>query len=189
MNKHSRRFRQFAIGGDLKVNRLGSGAMRITARNLGEPETAAKPSARYAGCPNLTWIYRQPSWAHVSEKLIHEALFPIRLVIATKSDLSGPAPTNGFRTDALNSCAMALRQACRLGAERIDLWQLHRIDLRPPRDEHPARSAKCSKGLIRHIGLSQVSVEEIKAAKRSKWRRNLYNLADRSSETFSLLRG
>jgi aryl-alcohol dehydrogenase-like predicted oxidoreductase len=193
MNKHSAvASGQFAIGGDLKVNRLGFGAMRITGKGIwGEPEDRGEALRTLRRLPELdvNFIDTAESYGpHVSEKLIHEALIPYKgLVIATKSGLERPGPDqwvqNGRPEFLRNGVATSLR---RLGVERIDLWQLHRIDSAVPRDEQfGAIREMQQKGLIRHIGLSQVSVEEIKAAQKVfkvATVQNLYNLADRSSE-------
>jgi len=183
---------QFAIGGDLTVNRLGFGAMRITGKGIwGEPTNRAEALAVLRSLPELgvDFIDTADSYGPgVSETLIHEALHPYKgLVIATKSGLERPGPDkwtpNGHPAYLRNGVAASLK---RLGVERIDLWQLHRIDPAVPRDEQFGVIAAMQKeGLIRHVGLSQVSVEEIQAAQKFfkvATVQNLYNLADRSSE-------
>jgi pyridoxine 4-dehydrogenase len=183
---------QFAIGGDLTVNRLGFGAMRITGKGIwGEPVDRAEALRVLRRLPELdvNFIDTAESYGpEVSEKLIHEALHPYKgLVIATKSGLERPGPDqwtpNGRPEFLRNGVATSLK---RLGVTRIDLWQLHRIDPSVPRDEQFDAIAKMQKeGLIRHVGLSQVSVEEIEAAQKFfkvATVQNLYNLADRSSE-------
>ena len=183
---------QFAIGGDLNVNRLGFGAMRITGKGIwGEPEDRAEALRVLRRLPELgvNFIDTAQSYGpEVSEKLIHEALYPYKgLVVATKSGLERPGPNqwtpNGRPEFLRNGVTTSLK---RLGLERIDLWQLHRIDSAVPRDEQFGAIATMQKeGLIRHIGLSQVSVEEIEAAQKFfkvATVQNLYNLADRSSE-------
>jgi pyridoxine 4-dehydrogenase len=183
---------QFAIGGDLTVNRLGFGAMRITGKGIwGEPVDRAEALRVLRRLPELdvNFIDTAESYGpEVSEKLIHEALHPYKgLVIATKSGLERPGPDqwtpNGRPEFLRNGVATSLK---RLGVTRIDLWQLHRIDPSVPRDEQFDVIAKMQKeGLIRHVGLSQVSVEEIEAAQKFfkvATVQNLYNLADRSSE-------
>ena len=183
---------QFAIGGDLKINRLGFGAMRVTGNGIwGEPEDRAEALATLRRLPELdvNFIDTAESYGpEVSEKLIREALHPYRgLVIATKAGLQRPGPnqwTPDGRPEVLRGgVAGSLK---RLGVERIDLWQLHRIDSNVPRDEQFDAIAKMQKeGLIRHVGLSQVTVEEIEAAQKFfkvATVQNLYNLADRSSE-------
>ncbi|MDR6641268.1 aryl-alcohol dehydrogenase-like predicted oxidoreductase [Luteibacter sp. 1214] len=182
----------FSIGGDLEVNRLGFGAMRITGKGIwGDPADPVKARATLAKLPELgvNLIDTADSYGpYVSEDLIREVLHPYKgLVIATKGGLTrhGPNvwPPLG-RPEYLRQCVlMSLR---RLGVERIDLWQLHRIDAKVPRDEQfgVIRDMQ-NEGLIRHVGLSEVNVEEIEAA--SKFFKvatvqNLYNLGNRQSE-------
>jgi pyridoxine 4-dehydrogenase len=183
---------QFAIGGDLTVNRLGFGAMRVTGRGIwGEPQDRAGALATLRRLPELdvNFIDTAESYGpEVSERLIHEGLSPYKgLVIATKAGLQRPGPdqwTPDGRPEVLRKGVTGSLK--RLGVERIDLWQLHRIDSSVPRDEQFDAIAKMQKeGLIRHAGLSQVSVEEIEAAQKFfkvATVQNLYNLADRSSE-------
>jgi pyridoxine 4-dehydrogenase len=124
----------------------------------------------------------------VSEDLIRESLYPYTgFVIATKGGLTRPGPgswaPNG-NPDYLIKAAHKSRE--RLKLERIDLWQLHRIDPKVPRDEQfAAIKSLIADGVIRHAGLSEVSVEEIKAAQKVfpvATVQNRYNLADRQSE-------
>ncbi|KAF1009191.1 MAG: Pyridoxine 4-dehydrogenase [Luteibacter sp.] len=182
----------FRIGGDLEVNRLGFGAMRITGKGIwGDPADPQKARATLRKLPELgvNFIDTADSYGpYVSEDLIREVLHPYKnLVVATKAGLtrSGPDvwPPLG-RPEYLRQCVlMSLR---RLGVERIDLWQLHRIDAKVPRDEQFDVIKQMQKeGLIRHVGLSEVNVEEIEAA--SKYFtvttvQNLYNLGNRKSE-------
>lgn len=183
---------QFAIGGDMPVNRLGFGAMRITGKGIwGEPEDRGEALRLLRRLPELgvNFIDTAESYGpEVSERLICEALSPYEgLVIATKSGLERPGPNrwtpNGRPEFLRNGVKTSLK---RLGVARIDLWQLHRIDAGVPRNEQFDAIAKIQKeGLIRHIGLSQVSIEEIEAAQeffKVATVQNLYNLADRSSE-------
>ena len=183
---------QFKIGGDLTVNRLGFGAMRITGPGIwGEPEDRDEAIAVLKRLPELDVDFIDTADSYgpfVSEDLIGEALAPYgKSVIATKGGLTrvGPGawPPVG-RPEYLRQCVlMSLR---RLKVERIDLWQLHRIDAKVPRDEQFGVIADMQKeGLIRHAGLSQVSVEEIAAAQKHfkvATVQNLYNLTDRASE-------
>jgi pyridoxine 4-dehydrogenase len=183
---------QFAIGGDLPVNRLGFGAMRITGDGIwGEPADRAEALRVLRRLPELkvNFIDTAESYGpEVSERLIREALHPYKgLVVATKSGLERPGPNrwepNGRPEYLRNGVATSLK---RLGIARIDLWQLHRIDPAVPRNEQFDAIAKMQKeGLIRHVGLSQVNVEEIEAAQKFfkvATVQNLYNLGDRSSE-------
>ncbi|GER91426.1 oxidoreductase [Dictyobacter vulcani] len=183
---------QFEIGGDLTVNRLGFGAMRITGNGIwGEPEDRAEALRTLKRLPELgiNFIDTADSYGpEVSENLIHEALHPYKdMVIATKGGLTrhGPDiwPPLG-RPEYLRQCVlMSLR---RLGVERIDLWQLHRIDAKVPRDEQfDAIKQMQQEGLIRHVGLSEVNVEEIQAAQKFfkvATVQNMYNLVTRQSE-------
>ncbi len=183
---------QCLIGGDLAVHRLGFGAMRITGKGIwGEPASRAGALATLRRLPELgvNLIDTADSYGpEVSENLIREALHPYPgMLVATKGGLTrhGPdvwAPLG--RPEYLRQCVlMSLR---RLGVERIDLWQLHRIDAKVPRDEQFAAIAQMrQEGLIRHVGLSEVGVEEIEAARRHfpvATVQNLYNLANRQSE-------
>jgi len=182
----------FELGGDLSVHRLGFGAMRITGKGIwGEPADRAEVLRTLAALPGLgvNFIDTADSYGpYVSEDLIREALHPYTgIVVATKGGLTrhGPdiwAPLG--RPEYLRQCVlMSLR---RLGLERIDLWQLHRVDAKVPRDEQFDCIAQMQKeGLIRHAGLSEVSVDDIQAASahfKVATVQNRYNLIDRSSE-------
>jgi len=182
----------FRIGGDLTVHRLGFGAMRLTGRGIwGPPEDPKECKRVLAALPELgvDFIDTADSYGpFVSEDLIAEVLGNNRsVVIATKGGFTrhGPdiwAPVG--RPEYLRQCVlMSLR---RLKRDRIDLWQLHRIDPKVPRDEQFGVMAQMQKeGLIRHLGLSEVSVEETKAAGkffRVATVQNLYNVANRASE-------
>jgi aryl-alcohol dehydrogenase-like predicted oxidoreductase len=183
----------FSIGGDMPVTRLGFGAMRITGKGIwGEPADHDAALAVLRELPELgvDFIDTADSYGpEVSERLIHEALhpYPDGLVVATKAGLTrhGPdvwAPLG--RPEYLRQqCLLSLR---RLGVDRIDLFQLHRIDPLVPADEQFGTLAELrDEGLVRHVGLSQVSVDEIEAARAVvpvTTVQNLYNLTDRSSE-------
>lgn len=182
----------FKLGGDTEVNRLGFGAMRVTGKGIwGEPDDRDEALRVLKRLPELdvNLIDTADSYGpYVSEDLIYEALHPYDgLVIATKGGLTrhGPDawPPLG-RPEYLRQCVlMSLR---RLGVETIDLWQLHRIDAKVDRDEQFSVIADMQKeGLIRHVGLSEVSVEEIQAAQKHfkvASVQNLYNLVTRQSE-------
>lgn len=183
---------QFSIGGDLAVHRLGFGAMRITGDGIwGEPADPAEALRTLKRLPELgiDFIDTADSYGpEVSERLIREALHPYKTIaIATKGGLVRPGPSQWVpvgRPEYLRQqVILSLR---RLGVERIDLWQLHRIDPKVPQDEQfEAIRAMQAEGLIRHVGLSQVNVAEVKAAQKVfkvATVQNLYNLADRSSE-------
>jgi aryl-alcohol dehydrogenase-like predicted oxidoreductase len=183
---------QFSIGGDLPVYRLGFGAMRITGSGMwGEPADPAEAKRTLKRVPELgiNLIDTADSYGpEVSERLIREVLHPYNgLVIATKGGLTRQGPSQwtavGRPEYLRQQVHLSLR---RLGVERIDLWQLHRIDPKVPQAEQfDVIAAMQKEGLIRHIGLSQVGVAEVKAAQkifRVATVQNLYNLADRSSE-------
>ena len=181
------------IGGDLAVHRLGFGAMRITGPGIwGPPADHDEAIRTLKHLPDLgvNFIDTADSYGpDVSEWLIKEALhpYPKDLMIATKAGLTRSGPDIwkpvGRPEYLLQQVHKSLRN---LGVEQIDLWQLHRIDPRVPADEQfDAVRSFIDQGLIRHAGLSEVSVEDIKAA--SKFFdvatvQNRYNLVDRSSE-------
>jgi aryl-alcohol dehydrogenase-like predicted oxidoreductase len=180
------------LGGDLTVNRLGFGAMRITGRGIwGEPEDRDEALRVLRRLPELgiDFIDTADSYGpYVSEDLIREALHPYgNIVVATKAGLTRHGPDIWRpvgRPEYLRQCVlMSLR---RLNVERIDLWQLHRIDNKVPRDEQFGAIAEMQReGLIRHVGLSEVNVEEIEAARKFfpvVSVQNLYNLVTRQSE-------
>ncbi len=183
----------FRIGGDLEVNRLGFGAMRITGHGIwGDPEDPKEARRTVARVPELgiNFIDTADSYGpFVSEEILAEVLAPYKrgLVIATKGGLTRHGPNSWpvlCRPEYLKQCVlMSLR---RLKLERIDLWQLHRIDPKVPRDEQFGAIAEMQReGLIRHVGLSEVSVEEIQAAGKFfkvATVQNLYNLVNRQSE-------
>ena len=183
----------FNIGGDLPVHRLGFGAMRITGPGVwGEPRDPAEAHRvlRRAVELGVNLIDTADAYGpEVSERLIAEALhpYPKGLVIATKGGLtrSGPekwAPVG--RPEYLRQCVeLSLR---RLRVDRIDLYQLHRIDPKVPAAETLGALRELQvAGKIRHIGLSEVSVAEIEQAKKTVTIvsvQNLYNLGNRQSE-------
>lgn len=183
---------QFTIGGDLTVNRLGFGAMRITGEGIwGDPRDPDGARATLRRLPELDVDFIDTADSYgpfVSENLIREVLYPYKnLVIATKGGLTRPGPGDWqpvARAGYIEQCVqMSLR---RLGVERIDLWQLHRIDPETPREEQFSTIAKLQKaGYIRHVGLSEVSVADIKEAQQYfsvATVQNRYNLVDRGSE-------
>ncbi len=182
----------FKIGGEIEVHRLGYGAMRITGKGIwGAPADRAEAIRTLKRLPELgvNFIDTADSYGpNVSEELIREALHPYpNMLIATKAGLTRQGPdqwTPHGKPDYLIRQAHGSLQ--RLGVEQIGLWQLHRIDPKTPRDEQfGAVKQLIDEGVIRHAGLSEVSVEEIKAA--SKYFKvatvqNRYNLTDRGSE-------
>jgi pyridoxine 4-dehydrogenase len=183
----------FAIGGNLPVHRLGYGAMQLTGPGVwGEPADRAQAIAvlRRAVELGINLIDTADSYGpHVSEQLIREALhpYPKGLVIATKAGLARPGPRHWIplgRPEYLRQeCEMSLR---RLGVERIDLFQLHRIDPKVPADDQFGVLRDLQKeGKVRHVGLSEVNVAEIEAARRIvliATVQNQYNFAYRDSE-------
>ena len=182
----------FRIGGDLAINRLGFGAMRVTGPGIwGEPKDRAEALRTLKRLPELgvNFIDTADSYGpETSEKLLREALNPYDgLVIATKGGLKRPGPDNWVphgKPDYLIGQANRSREI--LGVEQIDLWQLHRIDPKVPRDEQFAAIRELlDTKVIRHAGLSEVSVAEIQAAQKIfpvATVQNRYNLADRASE-------
>ncbi len=182
----------FAIGGDLPVHRLGFGAMRITGPGIwGEPSDREGAIALLRRVVELgvDFIDTADSYGpFVSEDLIREALHPYEgVVIATKGGLTRQGPDKWAPVGSpyyLRQCVeMSLR---RLGVDCIDLYQLHRIDTNVHlEDQLGALRRMQEQGKIRHLGLSQVSVEELAAAREIievTTVQNLYNLGDRSSE-------
>ncbi len=183
----------FKIGGTMPVVRLGFGAMRVTGPGVwGEPADRAELLRTLKRLPELGIDFIDTAAAYgpdVSEKLLREALHPYKgLVIATKGGLARPGPNNWApdgRPDQLIREANKSRQ--NLGVEQIDLWQLHRIDAAVPRDEQfAAIKSLLDDGVIRHAGLSEVSVADIEAASKVfkvASVQNRYNLVDRVSES------
>lgn len=182
----------FSIGGDLPVARLGYGAMRVAGPGVwGEPTDPAKVLETLRRLPDLgvDFIDTADSYGpEVSERLIREALAPYKgLRIATKAGLTRPGPDQWVpRGDPDYLVAQAKASRERLGVEIIDLWQLHRIDPRvPAREQFDAIKSLIDGKVIRHAGLSEVGVDEIKAARAVfpvATVQNRYNLADRGSE-------
>ena len=166
--------------------------MRITGQGIwGAPANPAAARATLKRLPELdvNLIDTADSYGpNVSEELIREVLHPYSgLLIATKGGLTRQGPDQwSLRGDPkyLRQCVVASLQ--RLGVERIDLWQLHRIDPSVSREaQFEVIAAMRSEGLIRHVGLSEVSVEDIVAAEKYfpvATVQNQYNLVDRQSE-------
>ena len=183
-----------SIGGDLTVNRLGFGAMRITGRGIwGEPPSRdqAKAALRRAIELNVNFIDTADSYGpEVSENLIAEALYPYPddLVIATKGGLVRPGPgrwdPDGRPEHLRQVCEGSLR---RLKLDQIMLYQLHRPDPKVPYAESVGALAELKdEGKIRHIGVSNVTEDQLREAQRITpvvSVQNRYNAADRSSES------
>lgn len=179
--------------GELTVNRMGFGAMRITGQGIwGEPKDPgeARKVLRRVVDLGVNFIDTADAYGpEVSERLIAEALhpYPLGLVIATKGGLTRQGPNSWQpvgRPEYLQQCVeMSLR---RLRVERIDLYQLHRIDPKVPVEESMGALKELQKaGKIRHIGLSEVTSAEIQQAARVApvvSVQNLYNLSERKSE-------
>jgi pyridoxine 4-dehydrogenase len=184
----------FALGGDLKINRLGYGAMRITGTGIwGEPKDRGEAIKvlRRAVELGINFIDTADSYGpEVSENLIAEALYPYPkdLVIATKGGLTRSGPNKWeplARPEYLRQCIeMSLR---RLKLERIDLYQLHRIDAKVPVEESLGVLKDFQKaGKIRHIGMSEVSTAELDQAAKAATIvsvQNQYNISDRRHES------
>ena len=181
------------LGGDLSVRRLGFGAMRLTGPGIwGAPANHAEAIAVLHRVIELgiNLIDTADSYGpEVSENLIAEALYPYPddLIIATKGGLLRPGPNqwdvNGDPKRLRSACEASLR---RLKLQRIDLYQLHRIDPKfPVADQIGVLMELQQEGKIRHIGLSEVSVEEIKTVRKLTpivSVQNKYNLVERESE-------
>ncbi|MEV5008763.1 MULTISPECIES: aldo/keto reductase [unclassified Streptomyces] len=183
----------FRLGGDLPVNRLGYGAMQLTGPGVWgppkDPDEAVRVLRRAVEL-GVNFIDTADSYGpFVSEQLIHKALhpYPADLVIATKGGLSRSGPDDwrplGRPEYLRQQTELSLRH---LGVERIDLYQLHRIDPKvPPADQIGELRLLQQEGKIRHIGLSEVTVPQIQEARTIAdivSVQNLYNLANRSAE-------
>jgi pyridoxine 4-dehydrogenase len=182
------------IGGDLTVNRLGFGAMRITGQGIwGEPpdREQAQAALRQAVALGINFIDTADSYGpEVSETLIADTLYPYPddLVIATKGGLLRPGPgrwePDGRPEHLRESCEGSLR---RLKLDQIPLYQFHRPDPRVPYAESIGALVELKEqGKIRHIGISNVSEDQLREAQRLTpvvSVQNRYNLADRASES------
>jgi aryl-alcohol dehydrogenase-like predicted oxidoreductase len=183
----------FDIGGDLTVNRLGYGTMQLTGEGVwGEPEDRDECLGvlRRAVELGVNFIDTADSYGpEVAERLIHEALhpYPDDLVIATKAGLTRAGPGDwrpvGRPEYLRQQCELSLR---RLGLEAIPLFQLHRIDADVPLAEQVGELKSLQdEGKVRHIGLSEVSVEQLGEAQETATIasvQNLFNLAKRDAE-------
>jgi pyridoxine 4-dehydrogenase len=184
---------EFLLGNDLRVTRLGFGAMRITGKGIwGPPATRAEAVRvlRRAVELGINFIDTADSYGpHVSEEIIAEALhpYPANLVIATKGGFERPGPDrwveNGRPEHLRAACEGSLR---RLRLDRIDLYQLHRIDPKvPAEDQLGTLKDLQAEGKIKHIGLSEVTVKQIRHAQTIVpivSVQNRYSVADRGAE-------
>jgi aryl-alcohol dehydrogenase-like predicted oxidoreductase len=193
LERSAERSGTFIIGGDMPVHRLGFGSMQLTGPGIwGDPKDPAEAVRvlRRAVELGVTLIDTADSYGpYVAEDLIRKALhpYPDDLVIATKAGLTRGGPGNwepvGRPEYLRQEAEMSLR---RLGLERIDLFQLHRIDPKVPLAEQVGELALLQKeGKIRHIGLSEVTIDELKQAQRYATIvtvQNKYNLEERTAE-------
>lgn len=182
----------FTLGGDLTVHRLGFGAMRLTGKGVWGPPADRGECVRVlrrAAELGVNFIDTADSYGpYVSEEIIREALHPYDgLVIATKAGLLRTGPDVwiplGNPSYLRQECEMSLR---RLGVDTIDLFQLHRIDENVPLSDQIGELVSLqNEGKIRHIGLSEINVDQLKAAQQIApiaSVQNMYNLSVRTAE-------
>ena len=183
----------FKLGGELEIHRLGYGAMRITGKGIwGEPDDRenAKKVLQKAVELGVDFIDTADSYGPaVSERLIGEALapYPKKTVIATKAGLTRQGPDKWLPVGRPEYLTQQVEMSLRwLKRDTIDLWQLHRIDAKVPVEESLGAIKKLqTAGKIRFVGLSEVSVDEIKQARKVidiVSVQNEYNLGNRKSE-------
>ncbi len=182
------------VGGDLTVNRLGFGAMRITGKGIwGEPPDLgrAKAAIKRAVELGVNFIDSADSYGpYVSETLIAETLYPYPddLVIASKGGLVRPGPGR-WEADGRPEHLRAVLEGSlsRLRVERIDLYQLHRPDPKVPLEESVGALAELKdQGKIRHLGISNVTEDQLQRAEKITpivSVQNRYNVVDRTSES------
>jgi pyridoxine 4-dehydrogenase len=188
----ARKSGSFKIGDDIEIHRLGFGAMRITGPRIWGPPLDKDEAVRtLKRLPELGIDFVDTADSYgpdVSEQLIRETLYPYDgMLIATKAGLRRPGPgawDRDGRPEYLRQQAIKSRE--KLGLEQIGLWQLHSIDPKVPRDEQLAAvKSLLDDKIIRHAGLSNVSVEDIEVASKLfkvATVQNRYNLVDRGSE-------
>jgi pyridoxine 4-dehydrogenase len=185
--------RTFKLGGDLEINRLGYGAMRITGAGIwGEPadRESAKQVLRRAVELGVNFIDTADSYGPtVSEPLIGEALFPYApgVVIATKAGFTRQGPNKWIPVGLPQYLTQQVELSLRfLKKDALELWQLHRIDAKVPVEESlGAIKLLQEQGKIRHVGLSEVNVAEIEQARKTieiVSVQNEYNIGNRKSE-------
>lgn len=180
------------LGGELTVNRMGFGAMRLTGPGIwGPPRNRAEAIRVLQRAVELgvNFIDTADSYGpHIAEQLIAEALYPYPgLVIATKGGLERPGPDQWVENGRPEFLRRQLEGSLRrLKLERIDLWQLHRIDPKvPAQEQFEALREFQREGLVRHLGLSEVSAEDIDRARQVVpivSVQNRYNVGDRKWE-------
>src|ERR1700689_527453 len=184
---------EFLIGGDLRVHRLGFGSMRLTGKGIWGESKDRDEAVRVlhsAVALGINFIDTADSYGPgVSEEIIAEALYPYPadLVIATKGGFDRPGPDkwveNGTPQHLKSACEGSLR---RLRLDRIDLYQLHRIDAKVPAEDQLGTLKELqAEGKIKHIGLSEVSVKQIQDSRKIVpivSVQNRYSVADRGSE-------
>lgn len=183
----------FKLGGELEINRLGYGAMRLTGEGIwGEPpdRDTAKKVLRRAVELGVNFIDTADSYGPaVCEPLIGEALAPYKpgVVIATKAGLTRTGPNKWLPVGRPEYLQQQVEMSLRyLKLERLDLWQLHRIDAKVPVEESLGAIKRLkSQGKIRFVGLSEVTVEQIEQARKTveiASVQNEYNISNRKSE-------
>jgi aryl-alcohol dehydrogenase-like predicted oxidoreductase len=183
----------FKLGGDLEINRVGYGAMRITGEGVwGEPKDrdAAKKVLQRAVELGVNFIDTADSYGPaVSESLIGEALAPYKagLVVATKAGLTRQGPNKWLPVGRPEYLTQQVEMSLRyLKVEQLALWQLHRIDAKVPVEESLGAIARLQRqGKIKHVGLSEVSVSQIEQARKVipiVSVQNEYNITTRKSE-------
>lgn len=183
----------FKIGGDLEVNRLGFGAMRIVGKGIwgppADPENCRQVLRRAVEL-GVNFIDTADSYGpDISEQLIGESLTPYKagLVIATKGGLTRQGPDKWLPVGRPEYLTQQVEMSLRfLKTDHLDLWQLHRIDPKTPVEESLAPIARMQRqGKIRHIGLSEVKIPEIEQVRKIVKVvsvQNQYNLSDRQHE-------
>ena len=180
------------IGGDLTIHRLGLGTMRLTGPGMFGPPAnldEARAVLRTARDLGIDFIDTANAYGPVvAEFLVRETLHPYTgITVATKGGMLRPGP-NDWRIDGRPASLRAAVEASLkvLGVERIDLWHLHRVDPNVPQDDQFAAVAEMQRaGLIRHAGLSEVSVEQIEAARKHfavASVQNAYHVIERRSD-------
>jgi pyridoxine 4-dehydrogenase len=189
----AKRAGEYSIGKDLRVIRLGFGSMRLTGKGIwGQPRNRAEAISVLQRAVELgiNFIDTADSYGpHVAEELIAEALhpYPADLVIATKGGFDRPGPDrwveNGRPEHLVSACEGSLR---RLRLDRIELYQLHRIDPKVPAEDQLGTLKNLqAQGKIKHIGLSEVNIDQLKHAQTLVdivSVQNRYSVTDRGSE-------